>query len=149
MIGRATGGALMVLGAALAALPAFAWYSAPGPAAPTRTSGFAGAGQLWLLPVPALAIVFCGVLLIAARTGRERVCARWAGSVAVVAGALALALILWSALDPRLELVVALGGSTERIAVPVDVEPAATVAAVLAGVVIGIGAATAAGGWRR
>ena len=149
MIGRATGGALMVLGAALAALPAFAWYSAPGPAAPTRTSGFAGAGQLWLLPVPAIAIVLCGVLLIATRTGRERVCARWAGSVAVVAGALALALILWSALDPRLELVVALGTSTERIAVPVDVEPAATVAAVLAGVVVGIGAVTAAAGWRR
>lgn len=149
MIGRATGGALMVLGAALAALPAFAWYSAPGPAAPTRTSGFAGAGQLWLLPVPAIAIVLCGVLLIATRTGRERVCARWAGSVAVAAGALALALILWSALDPRLELVVALGTSTERIAVPVNVEPAATVAAVLAGVVIGIGAVTAAAGWRR
>jgi hypothetical protein len=149
MIARATGGALMVLGAALAALPAFAWYAAPGPAAPTRTSGFAGAGQLWLLPVPALAIVLCGALLIATRPGGERAAARVAGPVAVVAGALALVLVLWAALDPRLELVVALGDSTERIAVPVTVEPAAALAAALAGVVVGIGAVTAVSGWRR
>lgn len=149
MIARATGGALMVLGAALAVLPAFAWYSAPGPAAPTRTSGFAGAGQLWLLPVPALVIVLCGVLLIAGRPGHERIPVRRAGLVAAAAGALALGLVLWSALDPRLELVVTLEGSVARVAVPVTVEPAATVAAVLAGVVIGIGAVTALVGWRR
>ena len=149
MIARATGGALMVLGAALAALPAFAWYSAPGPAAPTRTSGFGGAGQLWLLPVPALAIVLCGALLIGSRPGRERASARWAGFVAVVAGLLAFALILWSTLDPHLELVVTVGATTERLSVPVAVEPAATVAAVLAGVVVGIGAATAIAGRRR
>ncbi len=149
MIARATGGALMVLGAALAVLPAFAWYSAPGPAAPTRTSGFAGAGQLWLLPVPALVIVLCGALLIASRAGHERISARRAGLVAAAAGALALGLVLWSALDPRLELVVTLEGSVARIAVPVSVEPAATVAAVLAGIVIGIGAVTALVGWRR
>ena len=149
MIARATGGALMVLGAALVALPAFAWFSAPGPAAPTRTSGFAGAGQLWLLPVPALAIVLCGVVLVATRPGRERAAARWTGVVAVVAGALALTLILWAVLDPSLRLAIGLDGSVERIDVPVTVEPAATVAAALAGVVMGIGAVTAAAGWRR
>ncbi len=149
MIARATGGALMVLGAALAVLPAFAWYSAPGPAALTRTSGFAAAGQLWLLPVPALVIVLCGALLVAGRPGRERVSAPWAGLAAAAAGALALGLVLWSALWPRLDLVVTLDGSVERIAVPVAVEPAATVAAVLAGAAIGIGAFVALVGWRR
>lgn len=149
MIARATGGALMVLGAALAALPAFAWYSAPGPAAATRTSGFSGAGQLWLLPVPALVVVLCGALLIAARPGQERAAARATGPITALAGALAFALILWAAVDPRLELLVRLSDSTARIEVPVAVEPAATVAAVLAGIVVGIGIATAVAGRRR
>lgn len=149
MIARATGGALMVLGAALAALPAFSWFAAPGPASRTQASGFSGAGQLWLLPVPALLIVLCGAALIAARPGAEPATARWAGPTATIAGAAAFGLILWAAVDPRLQLVVRIADATERIAAPIDVEPAATVAAVLAGIVVGIGALTMVAGWRR
>ena len=149
MIARATGGALMVLGAALAALPAFSWFAAPGPAAETRASGFSGAGQLWLLPVPALIIVLCGAALVAARPGSERSVARWTGPTAVIAGAVAFGLVMWAAIDPTLELVVRIADATERIAAPTHLEPAATLAAVLAGFVVGIGAVTSLAGWRR
>lgn len=149
MIARATGGALMVLGAALAALPAFAWFAAPGPAAETRASGFTGAGQLWLLPVPALIIVLCGAGLVAARPGSERAVARWAGPAATLAGAVAFGLVLWAAIRPSLGLVVRIAGATERISAPIHLQPAAVLAAVLAGFVVGIGAATSLAGWRR
>jgi hypothetical protein len=80
----------MALGAALAALPAFGWYSAPPVGAPTHASGFAGAGQLWALPLVGAMTVLSGAALVSARPEGARETARRVGVMAAVGGAAAL-----------------------------------------------------------
>jgi hypothetical protein len=140
---RAAGGALLVLGAALAALPAFAWYSAPPIGSPTHASGFAGAGQLWALPALGALVVLAGALQLSARPAAAAGTARVAGALAAVCGAVALGLAAWAAADPHLALVVSLPGGPERVPAPVDLEPAAFVTPAVAGVVVLIGAGLA------
>ena len=75
---RAAGALLLGLGAAMAALPAFGWYTAPPVGAPTHASGFTGAGQLWLLPALGARVGLAGALQLSARlrsdcrSGRRR-----------------------------------------------------------------------------
>ena len=143
MIGRAAGGALMALGAALAALPAFAWYAAGAPGGRISAAGLSGAGELWLLPVLGALAVLAGAALVAAGDGPEAV-ARWAGPLAVVAGALGLAWSLRAGLDPRVALTV----DGRELSSPVDLEPAAVITPLVAGALLALGAAVAWAGWR-
>ena len=96
MIRRASGGALLVLAVALAGLPALTWYSTPPPASPTSASGFAGAGELWLLPALALLIALAGARMLSAPLGLGGVVGRWAGPLSLTAGALALGFAIWA-----------------------------------------------------
>jgi hypothetical protein len=139
----------MACGGGLAALPAFGWYSAPPAGAPTVASGFVAAGQLWLLPALGAVVVLAGAaLLVVAGEGARRA-ARRVGPLVAAAALLALGLTLWAALDPSVVLVLGAGASAERVDVPVDLEPAAVVAPVLAGLLAAAGAAVAWAGWRR
>jgi hypothetical protein len=139
----------MACGGGLAALPAFGWYSAPPAGAPTVASGFAAAGQLWLLPALGAVVVLAGAaLLVVAGEGARRA-ARRVGPLVAAAALLALGLTLWAALDPSVVLVLGAGASAERVDVPVDLEPAAVVAPALAGLLAAAGAAVAWAGWRR
>lgn len=127
MIARGGGGLLLALGAAVAVLPALAWYSAGPPTTPARASGFAGSGQAWLLPVLGVAIALCGAALVASGPGRARRVARRVGVLVLVAGLAAFSLALWAVLDPALILRVRVGGTTEAVAAPASLEPAAIV----------------------
>lgn len=148
MIARAAGGALMALGAALAALPAFAWYAATAPGGRISAAGLSGAGELWLLPVlGALAVLAGGALAAAAGEGVEAV-ARWAGPLALVAGAFGLVWALRAGLDPRVALTVDAGGARRELPSRVDLEPAAVVTPIVAGAVALVGAAVTWTGWR-
>lgn len=149
MTARLTGVALLLLGAALAVLPALTWFTAPPPGRPTGASGFSAAGSLWLLPVVGALVVLSGAGLLAARPGAARAAARWAGPLALVAGLLALGFALWAAADPSLTLRVTAGGVTEQIPVAVDLAPAAYVAPAVAAAAALVGAATTWAGRRR
>ena len=149
MIARTTGAALLLLGAALAVLPAFPWFTAPPRAMPTGGSGFSGAGQLWLLPVLGALVVLAGAGLLACRPGACRGAAAWAGPLALVAGLIALGFAIWAGADPSLTLRVTVDGATESVPAPVDLATAAIVAPVAAGLAVLIGAGAAWAGRRR
>lgn len=144
MTGRGAAVVLMVLGAAIAVLPAFAWYSAPVGDQEVRASGFEGAGQLLVLPALGALAALAGVGLAVARPGADRAPpAARAGLVAAVAGALALAFAIWAAAAPRLTLSADLPGGAEDVPARIDLEPAALVAPVLAAAMLLLGAAMA------
>jgi hypothetical protein len=146
---RVTGTALMACGGGLAALPAFVWYSAPPAGDPTVATGFAAAGQLWLLPVLGAVIVVAGAALLVAPAGGAGPVARWSGPLVAGAALLALGLALWAAIDPSVVLTLGAGAAAERIAVRVDLEPAGVITPVLAGLLAAVGAVVAWTGWRR
>jgi hypothetical protein len=150
VIGRRAAGALLLgLGAALAALPAFGWYTAPPVDAPTHASGFSGAGQLWLLPVLGALVVLAGALQLSARPAGAAATARVAGGLAAGCGAAALGLSLWAAADPRLHLVAGPPGGPARVPAPVELEAAAVVTPLVAGAVLLVGLGLALSGRRR
>ncbi|MGE0028488.1 MAG: hypothetical protein AB7O78_17505 [Thermoleophilia bacterium] len=150
MTGRRAAGALLLgLGAAMAALPAFGWYTAPPVGAPTHASGFAGAGQLWLLPVLGAGVVLAGALQLSARPAGADATARVAGGLAAACGALALGLSLWAAADPHLDLAVGPPGGPERVTTTVDLEAAAVVTPLVAGAVLVVGLGLVLPGRRR
>lgn len=149
MIGRAAGGALMALGAALAALPAFAWYAAAAPGGRVSTVGLSGAGELWLLPLLGAMAVVAGAGLIAASPGALEVTARWAGPLALAAGGLGLAWALRAGLDPRVVVAVDLPGGRRELTSGVELEPAAVITPVVAAAIALVGAAVSWTGWRR
>lgn len=149
MSARITGVALMALGAFIAVAPAFAWYSAGPVGRPVRASGFAGAGELWVLPPLGGVAVLGGAALASADPAARRNVARWAGPLVAVAGALCLGLALRAGLDPHVALRVSLPGASERVPAPVDLEPAALLAPLAAGLVVGIGVVTGWIGARR
>lgn len=141
MIGRAAGAVLMGLGAALAALPAFGWYTAPPAGAATHASGFAGAGQLWLLPVLGALVVLAGALQLSARQATAGATARGAGALAAACGAVALGLSAWAAADPHLDLAVGAPGGPAVVPAQVDLEAAAVVTPLVAGAILLVGLA--------
>ncbi len=149
MIARVAGAALLVLGAAVAVLPALTWYSAPPTATPTGASGFAGSGVLWLLPLLGAAIALSGAGLVAARPGLESAVARWTGPLALVAGLMALAFSLWATADPDLSLRVTIDGATESVPVAVTRAPAAIATPILAAAAAAIGLVAGRVGRRR
>jgi hypothetical protein len=138
----------MVLGGALAVLPAFAWYSAPRAGGPVRATGFAGAGQLLLMPVIGVLAVIAGAAIVSARR-ESRTAGPWTGVLAAVAGALALGFAVWAASAPRVRLEAELPGGTEVVPAAVDVEPAAVVTVVVALALLGLGAMVTWAGRRR
>jgi hypothetical protein len=148
MIGRAAGGALMALGAALGALPAFAWYAAAAPGGRVSAAGLSAAGELWLLPLLGAMAVLAGAGLLAASSDGLEATARWAGPLALVAGALGLAWALRAGLDPHVALTVDLPGGPRELSSPVDLEPAAVITPVVAGAVAALGAAVTWAGRR-
>ena len=149
MTARVAGAVLMALGAALAALPAFGWYSAPPVGVPTHASGFAGAGQLWALPLVGAMTVLSGAALVSAGQESARATARRVGVVAAVGGAVALGLALWAAADPRLELTVALPSGRETVPATTTLEPAAIVTPLIAAAILLLGLAVAWAGRPR
>jgi hypothetical protein len=146
---RAAGALLLGLGAAMAALPAFGWYTAPPVGAPTHASGFTGAGQLWLLPVLGALVVLAGALQLSARPGNAATTARVAGGLAAACGAVALGLSVWAAADPRLDLAVGPPAGPERVPTAIDLEAAAVVTPLVAAAVLLVGLGLALSGRRR
>ncbi|HSJ73980.1 MAG TPA: hypothetical protein VK904_06660 [Miltoncostaeaceae bacterium] len=149
MIGRAAGGALMALGAALGALPAFAWYAASAPGGRVSAAGLSAAGELWLLPLLGALAVLAGAGLVASPAGDLEAAARWTGPQARVAGGLALAGALRAGLSPRVTLRVDQPGGARELSAPIELEPAAVVTPIIAGAVAAIGIAVTWAGWRR
>lgn len=149
MTDRIAGASLVVLGVLLALLPALDWYEGPPPSDPTRGSGLAVAGELWLVPPLALLVVVAGAGILAGRPRRGRDAARWAGPLALVASLLALVFVLWAVGDP--DAVLSVGADGAEAALDVEAEP--TSVAVLTPFVAGIAATVAAAttwiGWRR
>jgi hypothetical protein len=148
VIGRAIGGALMALGAALGALPAFAWYAATAPGRRVSAAGLSGAGELWLVPLLGAMAVLAGAALIAAPPDGLAATARWAGPLALVAGGLALAWALRAGLDPRVSLTVEAPDGPRELASAVELEPAAVITPIVAGAVAVLGATATWVGWR-
>ncbi len=148
MIGRAAGGALMALGAALGALPAFAWYAAAAPGGRVSAAGLSGAGELWLLPLLGAMAVLAGAGLVASPAGSLASTARWAGPLALAAGALGLAWSLRAGLDPRVVLTVEGADGPRELGSRIELEPAAVITPLVAGAVALVGGAVAWGGWR-
>jgi hypothetical protein len=142
VIARVTGGALLVFGVAIAALPAFVWFTAPPAATPTEASGFAASGQLWLLPVLGAFIALAGAGLLRSGPGTGRPAARWAGPLALVSALGALGLAVWAAADPAVALHVSEAGGSEIVPAPVSLAPAAFLAPIAAGAAALVGAAT-------
>ena len=140
MIGRAAGGALMALGAALGALPAFAWYAAAAPGGRVTAAGLSAAGAL---------AVLAGAGLVASPSGDLEAAARWAGPLDMVAGGLALAWSLRAGISPHVSLRVDQPGGARELSAPIELEPAAVVTPIVAGAVAAIGAAATWTGWRR
>jgi hypothetical protein len=148
VIARAAGGALMALGAALGALPAFAWYAAAAPGGRVSAAGLSGAGELWLLPLLGAMAVLAGAGLVAAPAEALQSTARWAGPLALAAGGLGLAWALRAGLDPRVVLTVEGPGGPRELASRIELEPAAVITPVVAGAVALVGAAVTWAGWR-
>ncbi len=137
----------MALGAAIAVLPAFAWYSAPRAGGALSASGFGGAGQLLLLPVLGALAAMAGVAVLLARRER-RPASAWTGPVAAGSGALALVFAFWAATSPAVEVRASLPGGTEVVPTRVEVEPAAIVTILLAAALLAVGAGVAWAGRR-
>ncbi|MGD9570559.1 MAG: hypothetical protein AB7V62_01580 [Thermoleophilia bacterium] len=149
MTGRGAGLTVMVLGAVVAVLPAFTWYAVPVAGGAVRASGFAGAGQLLLLPVAGAAAVLAGAALVSSRRDARAATARRTGLVTVAAGLVALGFTVWAAADPRVTLTADLPGGTEVVPATVDVEPAAYIAPVVCALLVVMGVAVAWSGRRR
>lgn len=147
MRSRVAGAGLLALGAALGALPAFGWYQAPPVGMPTRASGFAGAGQLWMLPLLG-AMVAIGGALLAAAPSSDRSALRRVGALCAVCGAVALALAVWAAAGPRLELRAALPEGVVTVPARVSLEPAAFATPLVAGAILLAGLALMLAGRR-
>ncbi len=143
MSGRAGALSLMVLGAALAVVPAFAWYVVPRPAGDVLVSGFSGAGQLLLMPLLGGVAVVAGAALLSAPADRRRATAVRAGLVALVAGLVGLAFTVWAAVAPDVELRAGLPGGDVVVPATVEITGAAVAAPVLAGALALAGAAMA------
>jgi hypothetical protein len=143
MSGRGGALALMVLGGALAVVPAFAWYVVARPAGEVRVSGFSGAGQLLLMPLLGAAAVVAGAALLSAPADRRRATAVSAGLVALVAGVVALAFAVWAAAAPDVELRAGLPGGDVVLPATVELTGAAVAAPVLAAALALAGAAMA------
>jgi hypothetical protein len=143
MSGRGGALALMVLGGALAVVPAFAWYVVARPAGEVRVSGFSGAGQLLLMPLLGAAAVVAGAVLLSAPADRRRATAVSAGLVALVAGVVALAFAVWAAAAPDVELRAGLPGGDVVLPATVELTGAAVAAPVLAAALALAGAAMA------
>jgi hypothetical protein len=146
---RAAGAPLIVLGGALAVLPALAWYSARGPGGRVVATGLAAAGELWLLPVLGALAVLAGAALLVARPGIDAPVARWAGPLVIVAAGLAMVWAIRAGADPPVHLVVRDGGSDHALAASIDLEPAAIAAPIVAGGLVALGALLSVAGWRR
>ena len=149
VIPRIAGGVLLTLGVAVAALPGLTWFTAPPDAERAHASGFAGAGELWLLPALGILIALAGAGLVASRPGAGRTVARWAGPLALGAGLLALVFAAWAGVDPALTLTVTLPGATEAVPADVALAPAAVATPVVAAIVVALGAGATWAGWRR
>jgi hypothetical protein len=146
---RAAGAPLIVLGGALAVLPALAWYSAGAPGGRVAATGLAAAGELWLLPALGALAVLAGAALLAARPGAGGPVARWAGPLVIVAGGLAMVWAIRAGADPPVHLVVRDGESDRTLTAAIDLEPAAIAAPIVAGALVGLGALLTVAGWRR
>ncbi len=149
MNGRGAGLVVMVIGAVLAVVPAFTWYSVPAADGAVRASGFAGAGQLLLMPVAGAAAVLAGAALLSSRADARDATAVRTGIIAALAGLVALGFTVWAAADPRVTLTADLPGGTEVVPATVRVEPAAYAAPVLALMLVAAGVAVAWSGRRR
>jgi hypothetical protein len=149
VIGRAAGGALMALGIALGALPAFAWYAASAPGGRVSAAGLSGAGELWLLPVLGAMAALAGAAILASSPAGFEATARWAGPVALVAGGFGLAWALRAGLDPRVSLRVAQPGGPRELTSGIHLEPAAVITPIVAAALAVLGAAVTWAGWRR
>lgn len=149
MTSRAAGGPLIVLGGALAVLPALAWYSAHGPGGRVATTGLASAGELWLLPVLGALAVLAGAALLAARPGAGAPVARWAGPLVFVVGGLAMVWAIRAGADPPVHLVISDGASDHVLSASIDLEPAAIAAPIVAGALVALGVVLSVAGWRR
>ena len=97
---------LLVGALALVVLPALPWFSAPTPRGSVSASGLEISGILWLVPVLGMVVALSGVSLLVAPTRRAVAVARWAGPLAALAGALALAAVVWAGGDPQAVLTV-------------------------------------------
>ncbi len=146
---RLAGGMLLTLGVAVAALPGLTWFTAPPDAERAHASGFAGAGELWLLPALGILVVLAGAGLVGSRPGGARTVARWAGPLALGAGLVAVAFAAWAGADPAVTLTVALPGGTETVPAEVALAPAAVATPVVAAIVAAIGAGATWAGWRK
>lgn len=149
MTSRAAGAPLMVLGGALAVLPAMAWFSAGAPRGRVEATGLAAAGELWLLPALGALAVLAGAALLAARPGAGGPVARWAGPLVIVAAGLALVWAIRAGADPPVDLTVRDGGSDHVLSASIDLEPAAIAAPIVAGALVALGAVLTVAGWRR
>lgn len=149
MIPRLVGGTLMALGVAVAGLPALTWFTAPPDAERAHASGFAGAGELWLLPALGILIVIAGAGLVASRPGAARTAARWAGPLALGAGIAALGFAAWAGADPAVTLTVSLPSGVETVPADVALAPAAVATPIVAGIAAALGAGATWAGWRR
>lgn len=149
LLPRLAGGTLLALGVAVAALPGLTWFTAPPDAERAHATGFAGAGELWLLPALGVLTVFAGAGLAGSRPGGARTAARWAGPVALGAGLVAVAFAAWAGADPAVTLTVALPAGPETVPSDVALAPAAVATPVVAAVVAALGAGATWAGWRR
>jgi hypothetical protein len=139
--GRGGSLVLMVLGAVVAVVPAFAWYVVPRPAGDVRVSGFSGAGQLLLMPLLGAAAVLAGAALLSAPAERRRATAVRAGLVALVTGLVALGFGVWAAAAPAVELRAGLPGGDVVVPATVQLTGAAVAAPALAAALALAGAA--------
>lgn len=139
----------MAFGAALAVLPALAWFSAGAPPGHVRATGLAAAGELWLVSVLGALTVLAGAGLLACRPEGAAGLARLLGPAVVVGAALALAWSLRAGIDPPVGLSVVDGGATRTLSTSIDLEPAAVVTPLVAGILVAFGAVVAWSGWHR
>jgi hypothetical protein len=94
---------MLAAGLALAACPFLPWYTVRIGGEQRAITGLEGSGELWLLPLLG-GMVVALALALAAAPGPVTV--RWAGSVALVAGLLAAAWALRSAIVVPVDVVV-------------------------------------------
>lgn len=148
MIIRLAGVLMLVCAAALAALPAFDWFSATVPRGTVSASGLDVSGVLWLVPPLAVALAVAGAALAAAGPERRAGVARWAGPLALVAALLALAAALWAGIGSDVTLAVTGENVAGTLAVPIDREPASRLAPAAAMVASALALAVSVSAWR-
>ena len=139
---RSTPAALAVAaGIALAALPALPWYAVRSESVDRTASGFAGSGELWILPLLGVTAIAVG-LLLALGAPREPEVVRGHGVLLV---ALAVLAGIWCArnlIDPPARLLL-VEGEPAPVPAPVHLEPAAMAAPVAVGLLALAGLALA------